>query len=44
MGGLTIVIDGGDGPVMFGPIIVEVPDEKEATDLWRAEREATRVT
>jgi 2-hydroxychromene-2-carboxylate isomerase len=27
----TIVLDGGDGPVMFGPIIVEVPDEKEAT-------------
>ena len=29
----TIVLEGGD--VMFGPIIVEVPDEREAVELWR---------
>ncbi|MBV8529387.1 MAG: DsbA family protein [Candidatus Dormibacteraeota bacterium] len=29
----TIVLAGGD--VMFGPIIVEVPDDAEAVELWR---------
>ena len=29
----TIVLDGGD--VMFGPIIVDVPDDAEAVELWR---------
>ena len=31
----TIVLDGGDGPHMFGPIISEVPDDDAAVDLWR---------
>jgi predicted DsbA family dithiol-disulfide isomerase len=31
----TIVLDGGDGPHMFGPIISEVPDDEGAVDLWR---------
>ena len=31
----TIVLDGGDGPQMFGPIISEVPDDDGAVDLWR---------
>ena len=29
----TIVLESGD--VMFGPIIVEVPDERDAVELWR---------
>ena len=29
----TIVLEGGE--VMFGPIIVEVPAEREAIELWR---------
>jgi hypothetical protein len=31
----TIVLNAGEGPVMFGPIIVDVPDETEAVELWR---------
>jgi predicted DsbA family dithiol-disulfide isomerase len=31
----TIVLDGGDGPHMFGPIITEVPDDDGAVDLWQ---------
>jgi predicted DsbA family dithiol-disulfide isomerase len=31
----TIVLDGGDGPHMFGPIISDIPDDEAAVDLWR---------
>lgn len=31
----TIVLDGGDGPAIFGPVISEVPSDKDAEDLWR---------
>lgn len=30
----TIVLDGGDGPAMFGPVISNVPDD-EAVELWQ---------
>jgi protein-disulfide isomerase-like protein with CxxC motif len=31
----TIVLDGGDGPAIFGPVITDVPDDDEAEELWR---------
>jgi predicted DsbA family dithiol-disulfide isomerase len=31
----TIVLDGGSGPHMFGPIISEVPGDDEALELWQ---------
>jgi predicted DsbA family dithiol-disulfide isomerase len=31
----TIVLDGGDGPQLFGPIISDIPDDAGAVDLWR---------
>jgi predicted DsbA family dithiol-disulfide isomerase len=31
----TIVLDGGDGPQMFGPIISEIPDDDAAVQLWQ---------
>jgi predicted DsbA family dithiol-disulfide isomerase len=31
----TIVLDGGAGPHMFGPIITDVPDDEDAVALWR---------
>jgi predicted DsbA family dithiol-disulfide isomerase len=31
----TIVLDGGDGPAIFGPVISEVPTDDEAVELWR---------
>jgi predicted DsbA family dithiol-disulfide isomerase len=31
----TIVLDGGDGPHMFGPIITDVPDDDGAVELWQ---------
>lgn len=30
----TIVLDGGDGPAMFGPVIAEVPGDDDAVALW----------
>lgn len=30
----TIVLDGGDGPAIFGPVIVDVPDDDDAVALW----------
>ncbi|CAN5423249.1 Rv2466c family mycothiol-dependent reductase [soil metagenome] len=30
----TIVLDAGDGPAIFGPVIVEVPDDDDAVALW----------
>jgi 2-hydroxychromene-2-carboxylate isomerase len=31
----TIVLDGGDGPAIFGPVIYELPDDEDAVALWR---------
>lgn len=31
----TIVLDGGDGPTIFGPVISEVPSDDDAVELWR---------
>jgi protein-disulfide isomerase-like protein with CxxC motif len=31
----TLVLDGGDGPAIFGPVISQVPDDDEAVELWR---------
>jgi 2-hydroxychromene-2-carboxylate isomerase len=31
----TIVLDDGKGPAIFGPVIVAVPDEQEAVELWQ---------
>ncbi len=30
----TLVLDGGEGPAIFGPVIVEVPDDDDAVALW----------
>ena len=30
----TIVLDGGNGPHMFGPIISDIPDDEGAVALW----------
>lgn len=31
----TIVLDGGQGPAIFGPVISDVPADEEAVELWR---------
>jgi predicted DsbA family dithiol-disulfide isomerase len=32
----TIVLDGGNGPAIFGPVIAKLPDDdEEAVELWR---------
>jgi predicted DsbA family dithiol-disulfide isomerase len=31
----TIVVDGGTGPQLFGPIISDIPDDEGTVDLWR---------
>jgi predicted DsbA family dithiol-disulfide isomerase len=31
----TIVLDGGTGPAIFGPVISELPSDGEAVELWR---------
>jgi predicted DsbA family dithiol-disulfide isomerase len=31
----TIVLDGGAGPAIFGPVITDVPADPEAVELWR---------
>jgi len=31
----TIVLDGGTGPAIFGPVISRLPDDEEAVELWR---------
>ncbi len=31
----TLVLDGGEGPAIFGPVISEVPDDEDAVELWR---------
>lgn len=30
----TIVFDAGDGPAIFGPVIIDVPADTEALELW----------
>jgi predicted DsbA family dithiol-disulfide isomerase len=31
----TIVLDGGEGPAIFGPVISEVPSDEDAVELYR---------
>lgn len=31
----TIVLDGGQGPAIFGPVISNPPTDEDAVDLWR---------
>lgn len=31
----TVVLDGGEGPAIFGPVIAEVPDDEDAVELLR---------
>lgn len=31
----TIMLDGGTGPAIFGPVISELPDDEDAVALWR---------
>ncbi len=31
----TIVLDGGTGPAIFGPVISELPSDGDAVELWR---------
>jgi 2-hydroxychromene-2-carboxylate isomerase len=31
----TIVLDGGDGPAIFGPVITDVPEDADAVELFR---------
>jgi predicted DsbA family dithiol-disulfide isomerase len=31
----TIVLDGGEGLSMFGPIVIDVPSDADARELWR---------
>jgi 2-hydroxychromene-2-carboxylate isomerase len=31
----TIVLDGGDGPAIFGPVVYKLPNDEDAVALWR---------
>ncbi|MGE0795057.1 MAG: DsbA family protein [Acidimicrobiia bacterium] len=31
----TIVLDGGAGPAIFGPVVAELPTDEDAVELWR---------
>ncbi len=31
----TIVLDDGEGPAIFGPVIYDVPDDDKTVELWR---------
>lgn len=31
----TIVLDGGEGPAIFGPVLSEPPNDEDAVELWR---------
>jgi 2-hydroxychromene-2-carboxylate isomerase len=31
----TIVLDGGDGPAIFGPVVSLLPTDEDAVELWR---------
>jgi predicted DsbA family dithiol-disulfide isomerase len=30
----TLVLDGGDGPAIFGPVVSHLPDDEEAVRIW----------
>src|SRR4051812_33556053 len=30
----TIVLDGGDGPAIFGPVVYKLPNDDECVELW----------
>lgn len=38
----TIVLDDGEGPAIFGPVISEVPTDEDAVQLWRSVAWLTR--
>ena len=38
----TIVLDDGEGPAIFGPVISEVPNDEDAVHLWRSVSWLTR--
>lgn len=38
----TIVLDDGDGPAIFGPVISELPNDDDAVTLWRSVSWLTR--
>jgi 2-hydroxychromene-2-carboxylate isomerase len=31
----TIVLDGGEGPAIFGPVISQMPNDADGVELWR---------
>lgn len=31
----TVILDGGEGPAIFGPVVSEMPSDEEALELWR---------
>ena len=31
----TIVLDGGEGPAIFGPVVYKLPSDDECVELWR---------
>jgi hypothetical protein len=31
----TLVLDGGNGPAIFGPVISALPSDDDAVELWR---------
>src|SRR5207248_2944325 len=31
----TIVLDGGEGPAIFGPVVSSLPSDEDAVELWR---------
>ena len=31
----TLVLDGGDGPAIFGPVVSDLPSDADAVALWR---------
>jgi predicted DsbA family dithiol-disulfide isomerase len=31
----TMVLDGGDGPAIFGPVISELPGDEDSVELWK---------
>ena len=38
----TIVLDDGDGPAIFGPVISQMPTDEDAVQLWRSVSWLTR--
>jgi predicted DsbA family dithiol-disulfide isomerase len=31
----VLVLDGGDGPAIFGPVLTHLPDDETSVELWR---------